>query len=332
MAKRSNLSRRELIAGSAAIATTVAAAPACSQAKSEEPDLTGKSILITGCSSGFGRLGAEYYAQLGATVFATMRNLPRTEADELSALAENDGLDITVLEIDVRSDDQVSHGVAEAEKLVGGALDVLINNAGLGISGPVEVQDMEATELTFDTNVFGCLRMAQAVLPAMRRAKSGQIFNISSQLGRVIVPSIGHYCASKFALEAMSEQMAYELVPLGVEITIIEPGGYPTKVWINRNRYAAALRDRLDPKLAESYPELIAAMGHEDGSGRTADPMDIPKEIARVIAMPAGKRPLRSAVHPSFKPQEKINKVSRTTQLELAKLTRFGPWIEDVLD
>lgn len=332
MADKNHMNRRELILGTAAVASTAIGTPACSQAKSEEPDLTGKSILITGCSSGFGRLGAEHYARLGAKVFATMRNVPRSEADELAMLAKQDKLDITIIEIDVRSDQQVAQGVAEAEKLAGGSLDVLINNAGLGISGPVEVQDMEATELTFDTNVFGCLRMAQAVLPAMREKKTGQIFNISSQLGRVIVPSIGHYCASKFALEAMSEQMAYELAPHGVEVTIVEPGAYPTEVWTNRNRYAAELRERLDPQYAAAYPDLISAMGHEDGSGRTADPMDIPKEIARVIAMAPGKRPLRSAVHPTFKPQEKINDVSRATQLELAELTAFGPWIKDVQD
>ncbi|MEP2988827.1 MAG: SDR family oxidoreductase [Parasphingorhabdus sp.] len=332
MSKDQRLNRRELIAGTAAIAGSLATTPACSEVKADTATLSGKSILITGCSSGFGRLGAEHYAKLGAKVIATMRNLPRPEADELRALAKRDGLDIHVLEIDVRSEDQVNAGVKEAEKLAGGVIDVLINNAGLGISGPVEVQDMEATELTFDTNVFGCLRMAQAALPAMRQAKSGQIFNISSQLGRMIVPSIGHYCASKFALEAMSEQMAYELVPHGVEVTIIEPGGYPTKVWTNRNQYAADLRQRTGTELQAAYPELVEAMGHEDGSGRTTDPMDVPRAIAAVIALPAGKRPLRKIVHPSFRPQEAINKVSADSQLEFLGQSAFGPWVKDVLD
>lgn len=332
MAVPKHPNHRELLAGTAVAASVLAAAPACSQAKADAPDLSGKSILITGSSSGFGRLGAEHYARLGAKVFATMRDVPRKEADELRALAAKDKLDIHILEIDVQSKEQIATGVAEAEKLAGGALDVLINNAGLGISGPVEVQDMEASKLTFDTNVFGCLRMAQAVLPAMRKAKSGQIFNISSQLGRVIVPSIGHYCASKFALEAMSEQMAYELVPHGVEVTIIEPGGYPTKVWANRNRYAADLRDRLSDELSKAYPRLVDAMGHEDGSGRTADPMDIPRAIVEIIAMPPGKRPLRRAVHPNFRPQEAINKVSAQTQLSMLGGSPVGPWVKDVLD
>jgi len=191
MTEQSNFNRRQLLAGTAVAASALVAAPACSQTKANNPDLSGKSILITGCSSGFGRLGAEHYARLGAKVFATMRDMPRKEAEELQDIAVKDKLDLHVIEIDVRSDEAVIAGVAKAEKMAGGALDVLINNAGLAISGPVEVQDQKATELTFDTNVFGCHRMMRAALPAMRAAKSGQIFNISSQLGRLIVPSFG---------------------------------------------------------------------------------------------------------------------------------------------
>ena len=129
----------------AAASTTNTAA----KAVQEKIDLTGISILITGCSSGFGRLGAEHYARLGAKVFATMRNLPRPEAAELEALATSDALDITVLEIDVTQDDQVEAGVSAAIKAAGGKLDVLINNAGMSIAGPIEAQDMAATQLIF---------------------------------------------------------------------------------------------------------------------------------------------------------------------------------------
>ena len=131
---------------------------ACAQASdsqiSKKIDLTGVSILITGCSSGFGRLGAEHYARLGAKVFATMRNLPRPEAAELEALAKSDSLDITVLEIDVTKDEQVTAGVEAAIKAAGGKLDVLINNAGMSIAGPIEAQDMEATSLIFDLSLI----------------------------------------------------------------------------------------------------------------------------------------------------------------------------------
>lgn len=324
------LDRRRLLAGAAA--TTAAATTASLPLRAAaNPDLKGKSILITGCSSGFGRLGAEYFARAGAKVFATMRNLPRPEGEELRALATADGLDIHLIEIDVLSDEQVVAGVAEAERINGGPLDVLVNNAGIGITSPVEVQDMEATRLIFDTNVFGCHRMARAVLPGMRARKGGQIFQISSQLGRVIVPYSGHYSATKFALEAMSEQLAYELVPHNIDVTIIEPGGYPTEVWVNRNAYSETLKGRAEPIHTAGYPEQVAQMGQENGSGRSADPMDIPREIARLIMLPQGTRPLRLPVHPGPKPQAAINEVTAKTQVEwLGRSPAFGPLVKAV--
>jgi NAD(P)-dependent dehydrogenase (short-subunit alcohol dehydrogenase family) len=314
-----------------ALGAAASAGAALPSAANDKP-LAGKSVLITGASSGFGNLGALHYARLGAKVFATMRNLPRPEAAELRQMAKVHGLDITVIALDVTSDLSVAKAVAEAERRAGGAIDVLVNNAGIGITGPVEVQDIEATRLAFDTNVFGPQRLIRAVLPAMRRKKSGLIVNISSQLGRVIIPGGGHYSATKFALEALSEQMAYELVPLGIEVCVIEPGGYPTKVWINRNGYTKALRGRSDPATLAAYPALTARMGTEDGSGRSADPLDVPKAIAEIAAMPAGTRPLRRAVHPGPKPQEAINKVASETQLAWLGGSAFGPWIKAVHD
>ena len=327
----SDLDRRTLLGGVAAAtaATAIASTPA---AQTATPSLRGKAILITGSSSGFGYAGALHYARAGAKVIASMRGLPRPEADQLKAEAAKEKLDITVIEIDVTSDEQVAKGVAEAERMAGGALDVLVNNAGVGYAGPIELQDMEATKLIFDTNVYGPHRMARAVLPGMRKAKRGLIFNISSQLGRVIVPSAGHYSPTKFALEAMSEAMAYELVPHGVEICVIQPGGYPTKVWVNRNVLAKELKDRLTTEEAAAYPALVSRMGAEDGGGRSADVYDIPRAIAEIAAMPAGTRPLRRAVHPGPKPQEAINKVSADTQVAMLGNSPFGPWIKAVHD
>jgi NAD(P)-dependent dehydrogenase (short-subunit alcohol dehydrogenase family) len=324
------LSRRTLLAGTTALAAA-GAAPTLGE-NAAGPALKGKSILITGCSSGFGYVGALHYARLGARVFATMRNLPRPEAEQLRAVAKVEKLDITILPLDVLSDEQVATTVAEAERLAGGALDVVINNAGIGITGPVEFQDLAATKLAFDTNVFGAQRVIRAVLPAMRGKKAGLIVNISSQLGRVIVPGGGHYSATKFALEALSEQLAYELAPKGIEVCVIEPGGYPTKVWVNRNRYNQELKARIDPERATGYPEMFKAMGTETGSGRSADPLDVPAAIAAIAAMPAGTRPLRRAVHPGNKPQEAINKVSAETQLAWLGNSPFGTWIKAVHD
>ncbi len=303
-----------------------------SAAMSASGPLAGKSALITGCSSGFGYASALHFARLGAKVIASMRNLPREEAKALAAEAAKEKLDISIVEIDVISDDSVSKGVAQAEKIAGGAIDILVNNAGIGLTGPIEVQDMEATRLMFETNVFGIQRMIRAALPKMRGAKRGVIFNISSQLGRVIVPATGHYSPTKFALEALSEAMAYELVPHGIDVCVIQPGGYPTKVWVNRNALGKALAERIDPERKAAYPALVARMGTEDGSGRTADVMDIPRAMAEIAAMEPGKRPLRRAVHPGRKPQEAINTVSAEAQLAMLGNSPMGPWVKAVHD
>jgi NAD(P)-dependent dehydrogenase (short-subunit alcohol dehydrogenase family) len=330
-----SLDRRTLLAGVAATGALAAAArPAVAADPVYTPDLSfkGTSVLITGCSSGFGRLTAELLARQGAKVFATMRNIPRPEAVELMQVAARDKLDIQpIIGIDVTLDGSCEAGVHAAEVLNGGPIDVLVNNAGIGITSPVEVQDMEATRLMFETNVFGPHRMARAMLPGMRKKGAGQIIQISSQLGRVIAPHSGHYSATKFALEAMSEQLAYELVPHNIDVSIIEPGGYPTKVWVNRNIYTAALKQRAEAIHTDGYPQQVARMGLEDGSGRSADPMDVARAIAGLIAQPPGTRPLRLPVAPGNKPQVPINEVTARVQTDwLGKSPAVGPLVRGV--
>ena len=340
MSNNYTVNRRNLMLGAGVLgvgalgATLAATTAVASDAPAAGPiDLSGLSILITGCSSGFGRLGAEHYARLGATVFATMRNLPRPEATELENLAAAEDLDITVIEIDITKDDQVEAGIAKALAATGGRLDVLINNAGIAVSGPIEAQDMAATQLIFDTNVFGAQRMARVALPAMRAAKSGQMFNVTSQLGRVIIPGFGQYSPTKFALEAMSEQMAYEVAGHGIEVTIIQPGGYPTQIWANQVAPSTALKNRLPDDVLDAYPQLTAGMDVErSGGGGSSDPMDIPRAIAETIALPKGSRPLRIALHPVARPQEMINKVSAQTQLAVLGDSPYGPSVKAVLD
>jgi NAD(P)-dependent dehydrogenase (short-subunit alcohol dehydrogenase family) len=326
------INRRSLLAGIAATGALSAASTARAQAPytAKPADFTGKSVLITGCSSGFGRLAAELLACQGARVFATMRALPRPEAEQLRILAMREKLQLHVIEIDVTSPEQIAAGVAEAEMINGGPLDVLINNAGIGITSPVEVQDMAATRLMFETNVFGPHLMARAVLPGMRQKGGGQIIQISSQLGRVISPYSGHYSATKFALEAMSEQLAYELVPHKIDVSIIEPGGYPTRVWVNRNAYSAALKERAEERHTAGYAAQVARMGTEDGSGRSNDPMDVARAIADLIAMPPGTRPLRLPVSPGAKPQVPINAVTAQVQVDWLGNSGVGPLIRGV--
>ena len=328
------LNRRSLMLGASVTAAAyIAACAKTPEATAQNSiDLTGISVLITGCSSGFGRLGAEHYARLGAKVFATMRNLPRAEATELEALAKSDKLDITVLEIDVTNDAQVKAGVAAAIKAAGGKLDVLVNNAGMSIAGPIEAQDMVATQMIFDTNVYGAQRMIRAALPSMRVNGGGYIFNVTSQLGRVIIPGFGQYSPTKFALEALSEQLAYEVAPHKVDITIIQPGGYPTKIWYNQNAPSAALKSRLSQDVINAYPHFTEGMGKREAGGGESDPMDIPRAIAAAISQPQGTRPLRIALHPKARPQEAVNKVSAQVQIEVLGNSPMGPVVKGVLD
>lgn len=288
----------------------------------------GKVVIVTGGGSGIGRATALGFAREGAAV--AVADLAPLKAEAVAAEARALGARVLALACDVSRGAACEDAVRATESALG-PLDVLVNNAGIGITSPVEVQDMEATRLIFDTNVFGCHRMARAVLPGMRARKSGQLFQISSQLGRVIVPYSGHYSATKFALEAMSEQLAYELVPHNIDVTIIEPGGYPTEVWVNRNAYSQALKGRAGDIHTAGYPEQVARMGMEDGSGRSADPMDVPREIARLIAMPQGTRPLRLPVHPGPKPQTPINEVTAKVQVDwLGRSPAFGPLVRAV--
>ena len=328
--------RRTLLGGASALATAAMVAPkAAAQDAAAIPDFSGKSVLITGTSSGFGRLTSLYLARLGATVIASMRNFDggnRREAKELLQIANDESLKLSVVEIDVMDDALVASGVADAEMIAGGAIDVLVNNAGIGMAGPIEINDMEAVKLIFETNLFGYHRMAHAVLPKMRARGEGQIFNISSQLGRILLPNIGMYCATKFGVEALFETLAYELAPFGVDVTIIQPGGYPTKIWDNGARYFEDLIARVDIERKEGYgAHLQMAQGFLNGGGST-DPMDIPRAIAEIIALPAGKRPLRRPVHPNTAATDTANGAMAQLQTAVLGNGRYSSWHAAVTD
>ena len=326
--------RRALLAGASALAAA-ASFPGSAAAETPAVDFSGRTVLITGASSGFGRLTALTLARLGATVIASMRNLDggaRTEARDLMTIGENEELDLHVVEIDVTDDASVASGVAEAERIAGGALDVVVNNAGIGVAGPVELSDMEITRLMFETNLYGYLRVANTALPKMRDKGAGQIFNVSSQLGRFVIPSVGLYCATKFGLEAMFETMAYELAPHGVEITIIQPGGYPTKIWENGRRYTDQWMARVsDEKKVdyETHIQMARAMMTGDYS---TNPIDVPNAIAEIMAMPAGKRPLRRVVHPRPDAAEGANAALAQVQAGVLGGGAYAPWHAAVTD
>ncbi len=334
MTNKFGVNRRILIGGAAAFAGA-ATLSGHAAAQGGAPDLSGKSILVTGSSSGFGRLAALHFARSGGTVIASMRNLKggkRPEAEELADTASKEKLKLAVIEIDVTKDDQVEGGVAKAEQIAGGALDAVLNNAGIGVGGPAELYDMANLQHAFDVNFFGYQRVARAALPKMRARRAGLLVQVSSQLGRLVLPNIGAYCASKFAVEAMFEAMAYELAPFGVDVTIIQPGGYPTKIWANGAAYFEELLDRADGERKDAYAGHIElANGLMSGAYQT-DPMDVPRAIADIIAMPPGKRPLRKAVHPNTQASDALNAAHAQVQAAVLGQGRYKEWHDAVTD
>lgn len=179
-------------------------------------------VLITGCSTGIGRATAVEMATRGHDVVATARR-PETL----------DGLDVAArLELDVDDDASVAAAVAAA-----GDLDVLVNNAGWEVGGPIERAPLDRVKAMFETNVFGVARMVQAVAPGMRARGAGTIVNVSSMAGKVAAPLNGFYAASKFAVEALSESLHYELGHFGVRVVIIEPGNIETAFGDNVQRF-----------------------------------------------------------------------------------------------
>src|SRR6202453_4402760 len=185
-------------------------------------------VLITGSSTGFGRLMAENLARRGHAVFATMRDpggRNAANASEIRALAKQESLPLNVLELDVTNDASVERAVQMCGEHAG-RIDIAINNAGNALMGLAEAVTMEQVQQTMDTNFFGSVRINRAVLPHMRRQRSGLLLHISSGAGRVIFPGFGVYCASKFALEALAEDYHYELAAQGIESSIVDPGAY----------------------------------------------------------------------------------------------------------
>ena len=234
-----------------------------------------KSVLITGASSGIGRASALYLADKGYRVAATSRSLGRL--DGLRRDAERIG-DIHCVELDVDSDRSVS-AAAESVTEVYGGIDVLVNNAGYGLWGPVQSFSLEELESQFQTNFFGAFRMIKAVLPSMSEQGSGTIINVSSVEGRIVTPFSGGYAASKFALEGLSEAMRYELWPQGIRVAVVEPGLFATD--FHDSQVEAA--DAESPSLP--YGPVIARYRERRGKyDRFAkDPVRVARVIHKII-------------------------------------------------
>ncbi len=180
-----------------------------------------KVSVVTGSSSGIGYETALTLARNGFETYATMRNTEKGVS--LSSIAEKEDLSIKIVQLDVTDQNSVKNAVEKIHD-ESGKIDILINNAGYGLVGALEDIPMEEIKSQFETNFYGLIRVTQAVLPIMRRQGSGKIVNISSGAGRFGFPTGSIYVSTKFAVEGLSESLAYEVEPFGIKIILVEPG------------------------------------------------------------------------------------------------------------
>ena len=256
-----------------------------------------KTILVTGASSGFGRLTAETLSKSGHKVFAGVRSAEGARkqiADELKAK------NIEILKVDVTDQASVDKAIVQLLEKSGNKLDVVVNNAGMASAGLSEGFTAEQARDLFEVNVFGVQRVMRATLPVLRAKRAGLVINVGSILGRVTLPFFGLYGASKYAVEAMTDSYRYELSQLGVDVVLVQPSAYPT------NMYAAAQKPA-NGELAKSYGETAEVPGKILKTFMTLfqgenapNPQDVATAIDKIVATPAGSRPDRVVVGLAF--------------------------------
>jgi NAD(P)-dependent dehydrogenase (short-subunit alcohol dehydrogenase family) len=230
-----------------------------------------RAVLITGCSTGIGRATAERLAQEGWTVYASARDVDSIEDLEQKGCR--------LLELDV-CDDTSARTAVETVVAAEGAVGVLVNNAGFGQSGAIEAVPIERVRSQFETNVLGYTRMAQLVLPGMRRQGFGKIVNLSSVAGRVVMPGSGFYAATKHAIEALSDALRFEVKGFGVDVIVIEPGPIRTRFTQTAN---AAIPDA-DPAYADYHEAVAKADAEADQSRLAGDAEDVARAIEKAIS------------------------------------------------
>lgn len=218
-------------------------------------------ILITGCSSGIGMLSALEFARRGYRVYASIRTLDN--GGYLRTAAQTERLAVEIIQLDVTDEASVRQAVAQVLEREG-RVDIVVNNAGFGASGPVEDYQDDELRHVFETNFFGAVRVTRAVLPTMRAQRSGTIVMVSSISGLRTFPFMAVYSASKFALEAISNGLRYELRPFGIRVVLVEPGNFKTRAGANMyfpGRVRQAIKGTIDPLYARIIEHRIKAAG-----------------------------------------------------------------------
>ena len=215
--------------------------------------------LITGCSTGFGRELAKLVLARGWRAVVTARN-----PAQLTDIAEGHAERALVLPLDVTEPAQIADAVAEAKRRFG-RIDVLVNNAGYGYLAAIEEGEDDAVRAMFETNVFGLIDMTKAVLPVMRGQRSGLIVNVSSIGGLTSFAATGYYHGTKYAVEGISESLAAEVKPLGIDVLIVEPGPFRTN-WAGPSIKQSATRiDAYAGTAGERRKQTEARSGHQAG-------------------------------------------------------------------
>ena len=242
-----------------------------------------QTVLITGGTDGLGKATALLLGQRGYAVFAAARSAQKRE--ELERLAQQEHLSIRTLEMDVRDHASVQIAVEQViEK--GGGIDVLVNNAGVGYMGVVEELRMDDVRQQFETNLFGVLRVTQAVLPHMRQRRSGRILMMSSAAGLVSPPTYGAYSSSKFALEGLSNALRLEMYPFGVQVILIEPGYIATGFQQTARELA---QPYVESAKTSPYAKIYSGAwaGADEGRKRSnSKPEDCARVILKAIEAP----------------------------------------------
>ena len=235
-----------------------------------------KVAIVTGSSSGIGFETSLLLARNGVFTYATMRNLDKS--DRINELQQKERLPLEVLKLDITDDKSVNKAI---EKIASeqGRIDVLVNNAGYALVGPLEKLSIQEFKEQFETNVFGVIRVTNSVLPIMRRQRHGTIVNVSSIAGRIGFPLTSAYVSSKFALEGLSESIAYELEQFGINVMLIEPGVIKTS-FDNNLKIGKNVNDRNSP-YADIIEKRIAGFKPRFESG--SPPIEVAKVILNAI-------------------------------------------------
>lgn len=251
-----------------------------------------KVVFITGSSSGFGRLTAENLAIKGHTVFATMRNVTGKNAEVAQALSQLQN--VTVLPLDLTDEASINSAV-EAAIAQAGRIDVVVNNAGVVGAGITETFTPDDTHKIFDVNFYGPIRVNRAVLPVLRKQGSGLIIHISSILGRLHLPFLSAYNASKAALEAFVESQTLELKPFGIESVVLQPGAYPTDIYNKFVPSSDLARLEEYGEVAKGPDQLFGGMGELFQSENAPNPQEVVDGIISLIEQD-GPRAQRTVV------------------------------------